>query len=146
MSDNAKILAEKVMGHGVGFEIRQHRKGTTGYRGMDLSETYYLVRPKGKNPDGTTLAWNHVGMNCNSPEEAWKAYWDGLKFDPENNDADLMMCWDKFSERFARCTLVKDEDSWFVTSDDEACSFENHTASSTDRRKAMVECMVKAVM
>ena len=60
-------------------------------------------------------------------------------FDPENDDTDLMMCWDKLQEGFIK--LSKDALREMM---DEAIYW-SFNLKGDDRRKAMVECMVKAV-
>ena len=54
-------------------------------------------------------------------------------FDPENNDSDLMMCWDRFVEKKGGDWLYKNIPHSLLL------------CSGSIRRTAMVDCMVKAV-
>lgn len=65
-------------------------------------------------------------------------------FNPLTSDADCMMAWDKFSKGHETGIHHCIEGGWIAW----GCGWAKQSkvqASSTDRRRAMCECMVKAV-
>jgi len=83
-----------------------------------------------------------------SDEDAWR-YWDNgcssefaLVFEPLGRNSCCMAAWDKFSEgRLTALTRLPSQQGWSAVSIDN-----NIESTHADRRRAMCECMAKAVV
>ena len=70
-----------------------------------------------------------------------------VHFDPEHNDTDLMMVWDKFIERVLELpTKAMIYKMHSIVGVERINLYNILTKAGQDRRTAMVECMVKAVI
>ena len=144
--DDVKLLAEKVLGWEVlGKAPVLYADGAT-------------VMESSPQNDYLPKFWVYVD-ECVCNDSDIKSFADeprhfghhwlclGVVDDPREDDNDLMRLWDKFSEdkdaSMEHNYIPNSDDSFWQVQDDYGVGC--NIATSSDRREAMLECMLKAV-